>query len=176
MRKWWHLLVDRLSDYMPNYELYTLKTKMKPNVCEPTALRVISIMEGTNHVWFQLFSLLITHHLSYWGPFPLFLWNKWLNPRCYMAAIQEPFALMLRWYSLLACMPRCACTCVCVSGNFWLYVFFLLLLFFILPHPSLFDRTRWPQLLWQPGNHGSCLWHSWLRLIGLAGGILPGHL
>lgn len=139
LRKWWHLLVDRLSDHMPNYELYTLKTKMTPNVCEPTVLWVISIMEGTNHVWVQLFSLLITHHLSYWGPFPLFLWNKWLNPRCYMAAIQEPFALMLRWYSLWACMPRCACTCVCV----WK----LLVVCFFSPSPFLYPPSS--IIVWQ---------------------------
>lgn len=39
----------------------------------------------------------------------------------------------------------------------------------LLIHPSPRDRTHWPQLPWQPGNHGSCLWHSWPRLIGSAG-------
>lgn len=64
----------------------------------------------------------------------------------------------------------CLYVCVCVCVNLWLYVFS--------PpaHLSLFDRTCWPQLLWQPGNHGTWLWHSWLRLIGLAAGFLPGHL
>lgn len=125
----------------------------------------------------RMISLLITSHFSCWGPSPLsssffFLKKSWIPDATWQKSKCHLHFCCLDIHSgpVRQAVHSCLYVCVCVCVNLWLYVFS--------PpaHLSLFDRTCWPQLLWQPGNHGTWLWHSWLRLIGLAAGFLPGHL
>lgn len=175
-------LLSWMADCMPNYELYqhlhSLRGKKSKNetlcVWAHETVVLISIVDKLKYDLRFFFVDYLPFQLL--RSFSLFVWKKvesqmlhGSHPRTICTPVVAVLTVGL--YAKV-CMPICVCVRVC--ANLWLYVF--LSFCFILPHPSLFDGTHWPQLPWQPGNHGSCLWHSWLRLIGFAGGFLPGHL